>query len=269
MFMQNIIAPEKWMEDLYSILQNSRLNEIVIPGTHDSGCYRFDSVSIKTQEKSISEQLLLGVRYLDLRFICLPTGFHVHHGLAKSLVTTLTDIVKPLKEFLEKYPKEIVILHITHFENFNQNDYENFLSEIRTYLGAFLAKLPNSQNLPTIKEMVGKNQRLIISSDFNYTNTNSPLINFIKDFIWDKIDSPYDESIHQSGEPEKIINHLSNLVNEKGSKKLWVLQGVMTLSAIRTVAGGLPVIGDLINLGPDVSIKTYAQKVIQTNIFKY
>jgi len=252
---------ENWMEALYSIIQNRRLNEIVIPGTHDSGCYRFDSVSIQTQEKSISEQLLFGVRYLDIRFICLPTGYHIHHGLAKSFVTTLTDIVKPIKDFLDKFSKEIVILHITHFEKFNQNDYEKFLSEIRNYLGEFIAKRSHSETLPTIKEMVETNQRVIISSDFKYTKTDTPISDFIQDFVWDDIESPYDEKIYQSGEPDNIINHLSQLVNKNGNQNLWVLQGVMTLSTTQTIAGGVPLVGDAINLVSDVSIKTYAQKI--------
>jgi hypothetical protein len=260
------VANTDWMGKIYSIIQNRRLNEIVIPGTHDSGCYEFDSVSIKTQEKSIAEQLSFGVRYFDLRFICLPTGYHIHHGLAKSLVVTLNNILKPLKEFLENFPKEIVVLHITHWENFTQKDYENFLSEVRTYLGAWIAKRSNAEVLPTIKEMVETNQRIIISSDFPYNNTNNgtndSISNFIKDFVWDNIDSPYKESIYQSGDPSKIIDYLSEQINEKGNKNLWVLQGVMTLSTSQTVGGGIPLVGDVINfLGPDVSIKTYAKKL--------
>lgn len=251
-----------WMERIYSFIENRRLNEIVIPGTHDSACYAFDSVSIKTQEKSIAEQLSFGVRYFDLRFICTPTGYHVHHGLAKSLVVTLNDILKPLKTFLEDFSKEIVILHVTHWQNFNQGDYENFLSEVRNSLGSWIAKRPNAEVLPTIKEMVETNQRVIISSDFSYNNTDNSISSFIKDFVWDDIDSPYKESIYQSGDPEEITNFLSEQVEEKGNEKLWVLQGVMTLSTARTIGGSIPGLGSLVDLvGPDVSIKTYAEKL--------
>lgn len=263
MYTYNQIAPEKWMESLYPVIQNRRLNEIVIPGTHDSGCYQFESVAIKTQDKSIFRQLQAGVRYFDLRFICIDNlGFHIHHGLAKSFVITLTDIVKPLKEFLDKSPKEIVILHITHFQNFNQNDYNNFLSEIWTYLGSFMAKRPkNSKRLPTIKEMVDVNQRIILSSDFSRNETNKDY----KDYIWDNIDSPYNEEIYMSGDPNKIIDYLSEQVNNKGCKQLWVLQGVMTLNTTRTIGGVvssfLPFFEKIVPEIVDVSIQTYANKI--------
>lgn len=276
MYALNNIAPntpEEWMESLYSIIQYRRLNEIIIPGTHDSGCYGFDSVSIKTQDKTIEEQLRVGVRYFDLRFLCTPTGFHIHHGLAKSLSITLTDIVEPIKRFMEDFSKEIVILHITHFQNFNKGDYERFISEIMTYLSPFMAERPSSKVLPTIKEMVDKNQRVVISSDFGYEDASSPLSQFIKGFIWNNIDSPYDEGIYQSGRPDRIIEYLTKEVSNRGNRNLWVLQGVMTLDTAQTIAGGLPVVGDLINLlPPDVSIETYAEKinpVLRDNLYSH
>ncbi|MFB2876255.1 phosphatidylinositol-specific phospholipase C domain-containing protein [Floridanema aerugineum] len=270
-----------WMENLYPIIQNRCLNEIIIPGTHDSGCYQFHSVSIKTQSKPIYQQLEAGVRYFDLRFACLEVGYCIHHGLALSLETTLTSIIGLFKIFLETHPKEIVILHITHYQNFNKNDYEKFLSEICYSLGSFMAKRPvDSNNLPTIKEMVDANQRVIISSDYKDTP------NKYKHLIWDDIESPYNEEVYMTGNPDNIVNYLSKLVEEKGREKLWVLQGVMTLDHVRTISGVL--IDDLIAVSAplniaatiagaeesiggalDVSIKNYAERInpiIATNL---
>jgi len=60
------------------ISNNSRINQINIPGTHDSGSYNIDKDGLpilnlfrgwwgKTQNLDIYEQLIHGIRYFDIR----------------------------------------------------------------------------------------------------------------------------------------------------------------------------------------------------------
>ena len=50
--------------------ENLRLNQVSIPGTHDSGTHYvafIKSIHAKTQSLNIKEQLEHGIRYLDIR----------------------------------------------------------------------------------------------------------------------------------------------------------------------------------------------------------
>ena len=47
--------------------QNSRLNEVVIPGSHDAGVYTGNSSNVQTQVLDISGQANAGCRFFDLR----------------------------------------------------------------------------------------------------------------------------------------------------------------------------------------------------------
>ena len=60
-----------------------------------------------------SEQLAHGFRVLDLRFCYLPDSktYHWWHGVAGAEVH---DGLQQIKHFLEKYPKEVLILRISH-----------------------------------------------------------------------------------------------------------------------------------------------------------
>jgi len=77
------------LSDEYNILNMS------IPGTHDtlSRQDRFVWASLKTQELSLHEQLMAGVRYLDVRFQCFENEIEIVH-------TYLTQRVR-LGEVLE------------------------------------------------------------------------------------------------------------------------------------------------------------------------
>ena len=87
-------SAKKWMSSFSRVLNDKKLNEIVLPGTHDSGTYPITKESkrtdlflnlgplnsfvakigykwAKTQDLSIREQLMSGIRYLvqDVRLI--------------------------------------------------------------------------------------------------------------------------------------------------------------------------------------------------------
>ncbi|ORY36566.1 PLC-like phosphodiesterase [Neocallimastix californiae] len=69
-----VIDDANWMSYLD---QNLKINQIIISGTHDSGTYDIDDTNIftkdtrrsmsKTQNFDISDQLEMGIRFLDLR----------------------------------------------------------------------------------------------------------------------------------------------------------------------------------------------------------
>ena len=67
-----------WMKNLSD---NTLISEMIIPGTHDSGAMHslFD-VSGKCQDMKISDQLKIGVRFLDIRLQLLNNELVVVHS---------------------------------------------------------------------------------------------------------------------------------------------------------------------------------------------
>jgi hypothetical protein len=47
--------------------QNLRLNEVIIPGSHDAGVYTLNSANVQTQDLDIDSQANAGCRFFDLR----------------------------------------------------------------------------------------------------------------------------------------------------------------------------------------------------------
>lgn len=73
------------MQQHLNLLRNRTLSQICLPSAHDAGTYhlRFGTAGggknvVLTQTKSISDQLHLGVRHLDIRatYAILPASFH-------------------------------------------------------------------------------------------------------------------------------------------------------------------------------------------------
>ena len=65
-----------WMYDNREKLENLKVAELTLPGTHDSGSYETDFIKEEeylyiaiTQEETLLNQLIWGVRYLDIRCV--------------------------------------------------------------------------------------------------------------------------------------------------------------------------------------------------------
>ncbi|UVO06486.1 phosphatidylinositol-specific phospholipase C domain-containing protein [Pectobacterium polonicum] len=136
-----------WMS---SVPDNTPLNRMSIPGTHDSCTYTYHDVItkgwVRTQNWSIEEQLNNGIRFLDLRCSADVNGDRIiwmYHG-KYDLKIKLTDVLSICKIFLDKHPLETILLSIQkeHGEvsdidfircfNFNTEEYESYLWEKNT-----------------------------------------------------------------------------------------------------------------------------------------
>ncbi|MCO7225977.1 phosphatidylinositol-specific phospholipase C domain-containing protein [Pleionea sp. CnH1-48] len=131
------IQKDQWMETVFEGRADIALNQIVMPGTHDSGSYligeyneAFDLVDEEcndsfwsdfamelafwvtknwaiTQTKSFKQQLEGGIRYFDLRVTSEdgePWLFHC------ALSMPLDDALDEIELFVRNHPKEIIIL---------------------------------------------------------------------------------------------------------------------------------------------------------------
>ena len=126
------------------------LNEVFIPGTHDSGAlYSFLGVSGKCQSYTIGEQLSMGVRFFDIRLQLRGTELAVVHSFVDQKLT-FDAVLEDIKAFLTENPSEFVIISIKEDADADapelpfEKAVENALSE---HLGSLLstsAEVPSS-----------------------------------------------------------------------------------------------------------------------------
>lgn len=143
-----------WMKN---IGDEKLLSEINIPGTHDSGTkYCSFSLFSRCQNKSISEQLEIGIRVFDIR-VDKMTLCHSFCKCRKSFIgktLTLNDVLDDMFSFLNKNPSETILMF---FKMDNGKDsslcfdllYDNFIktNPEKWYL---------ENKIPTLGEVRGK-----------------------------------------------------------------------------------------------------------------
>ena len=143
---------------------NKYLDELSIPGTHDSGTCSVDndtepqSSQAKCQQDYIPTQLLEGVRYFDIR---LGKGENpgIDHGACYLLKKDgnfmhLSDVIGYFNTFLSENPTEALIMLVSR-----GND-EATDESLTTALGKVFDENPNlfytSSRIPTLGEVRGK-----------------------------------------------------------------------------------------------------------------
>ena len=120
---------EGWVEELFQAQPETRLVDLILPGTHDSGSYAITKASppapgapasyaqvgsiaakwAKTQDQTLEEQLRGGIRYLDLRVADFEDRLVLVHGLVSC---DLDDALAGVRRFTAEHPKEPVLLDL-------------------------------------------------------------------------------------------------------------------------------------------------------------
>ncbi len=178
----------KWM---YSLFNNKglTLKDIVIPGTHDAGMYLggFSTLG-KTQDQNISQQLLGGVRYFDLRpfysrnrlvqpdvYVYDPRIFISHEGI---LGPNIDDVFDDIDRFMSSGSKEIILLKISHyrgdFKNHAQEGFDLLKKKILEKLGRWLLTDKPAQRIcdTPLEKLFGK--VILLIDDDSATENNTP-----------------------------------------------------------------------------------------------
>ena len=155
----------QWMENLPDEIS---LAKISIPGTHDSATkYTPFHYSFQCQDTTISEQLLAGYRFLDVRFsvvvddegaerLCLKHGIgHCRiSGERGAEYMYLEDMTASIRTFLNEHPSECVILLV---DEATDGDDECRIAEL---LDDWMRKEPElwflENRIPTLGEVRGK-----------------------------------------------------------------------------------------------------------------
>lgn len=98
-----------WMS---KVSDDVNILDLSIPGTHDSGAqHSIADVAGKCQDLSISSQLEIGVRFLDIRLQLVNDEFRVVHSFVDQDLKFET-VVEDLYSFIKNYSSEFLIISI-------------------------------------------------------------------------------------------------------------------------------------------------------------
>lgn len=92
---------------------NRKLSELTIPGTHDSGAVKGGSL-YECQTMSIPDQLLKGIRFLDIRCRLKDGVLEICHGetIPYYMDKTFDEVIEDCKKFLRDHPNESIIMSV-------------------------------------------------------------------------------------------------------------------------------------------------------------
>lgn len=219
-----------WMS---SIKDDSKLMDIAIPGSHDSGSVGVNNF-YETQQSGFADQLQGGVRYFDARVTYDGDTLKYIHGSsdgggAKGLEfeQSLTEML----EFVQKNPSEIIIIDFQHTWKNAKLDVLKML-EKKIPIEKMATKTEfSSMDEMTIGELHKLKKNFVIvwrTWDLSdSTISGKPFIYSRDEFLY----SPYNGDIHKKKIKELIAhypNYFADAADNKNINKLFVLQGVRT-----------------------------------------
>lgn len=205
-----------WM----SHFQEKSMSELVIPGTHDSFAYDMMITGpnennmpkiinfiinfwSKTQNKTIEEQLKMGIRYFDIRATKYENEFYTIHSL---ISIHIDDVLNPIIEFVNNYPNEKIIIDFNHL-------YMDDKEEFREYVNNKLEGLMNKSNEDLFFIPISKVEKPL----FVFMNLSKTEFNYRSHYItsyW-----------HDTN---KISQLVEDIKNEEDVDNLHVCQGILT-----------------------------------------
>jgi hypothetical protein len=181
---------ESWIGDNLAQLGGRGLDQITLPGTHDSAAYNLterymqDAVSDLLEEliwvakhlyipietviekwatshdRTVTQQLFEGIRYFDLRagWDAETKNWYAFHLL---IGNDIENILTEIKTFLDSHPHEIVVIEISHFDGEPTDEDITYLQNL--ILSIFEDMLiPSYYPLSTpIESLVAQNLRVL------------------------------------------------------------------------------------------------------------
>jgi len=185
-----------WMSDSTSTIGDIPLSKLVVPGTHDAATGEFTDKNlvvspsqqdmdvkllagvpkdrifgyIKTQDRTFTQQLDDGIRYLDYRVACDPDGVYTVHILqGPSVESTLTEI----GTWVRNHPKEVVFLDVQKAYGCATQTYRSgggrvtgndmFVSLVHKAFGSAVAPRPAGANvLTTLNSLASAGTNVVI-----------------------------------------------------------------------------------------------------------
>jgi len=169
---------DTWITNLTKKNPDLTLNNLILPGTHNSACdkltldcgYNFPIVShiIKNwtlnQKFSVYEQLVNGVRMLDIDISYIDNKFYTTHTF---IIDELEDVLEQLKLYNEEYGDIYIIKFICrdNINNENVAELANIINNIFKNKIVLPQNYPNVLNTP-LSTFINEKQNMIIYMDY-------------------------------------------------------------------------------------------------------
>lgn len=266
------ISGNSWMTVLAENIEHKPLNQLFLPGSHDSATYSLENTFGKGQDfsekinllkgvgvgfvvssiakdwaqaqnRTIYQQLNDGVRYLDLRVIYRDSAkdFYTVHGLYGP---RFSHVLGQINQFLRENPKEILVIQIGDLGYMGppESEAQNHLKLAQLIENSFknnlISKSEISDASATVSEIwsLGK-QVFLIYKDKKIAKTI--------DGFWHKrtsIDDYWANQEQPEALKEKLDKHMAKRKNHDNGTKFFVTQSQMTPST-ETIAQGLIPLG--------------------------
>ena len=187
-----MVDNSSWMGDVlrdHPDFGDIPITQMALAGSHDAGTIHMGE-NARTQDRTIEQQLGIGLRYFDLRPKLNNNDYYIHHGglgsdniLAKRPAPPEPDLDKgdaifaQIRRFLKANPNEVVILRYADYRQFKKDqDYVDFVDLMRTYFTfnvtgpvpsrCGLVTLPHGTrpyvNQQTLNTLIGRGERVFV-----------------------------------------------------------------------------------------------------------
>jgi len=257
-------STEKWMENLSSNIKNLKINQLFLPGSHDSATYtlehqfgknqnisnKLNALKIvgvgyfitniaykwsKAQGVSIYQQLQKGVRYLDLRVIYRDSkkSFYTVHGLYGP---SLDEVLKQIDMFLKTNTKEILVIQIGDLKYMPNKvlDHKNLINILKTKFQGKIVPKNEVKNL-TVGDIWDKKYQIV----FIYNDPSNISRELIQNDAFINDTSLIEDYWANATDKDALKSALDkNLKEHYGRKFLYVIQSQLTPSG-DTIKSGL------------------------------
>ncbi|WP_031085605.1 phosphatidylinositol-specific phospholipase C [Streptomyces sp. NRRL WC-3549] len=102
-----VLGTQDWMA---ALADSTPLHRMTIPGTHNAGA-RFGGPWTECQNTTVAEQLVSGIRFLDVRCRITGDAFAIHHGASYQNLM-FGDVLIACRDFLATHPSETVLMRV-------------------------------------------------------------------------------------------------------------------------------------------------------------
>ncbi|XP_012273724.1 PI-PLC X domain-containing protein 1 [Orussus abietinus] len=258
-----------WMYDLRRQLGRLPIGTLMIPGTHNSGCYKHGDLTrrdafqryLLTQDRDVWTQLIHGIRYLDIRVGYYPSfpntshgegsvhgsRFWVNHDVIR--ITPLMTIIKDVRNFLDVAKGEVVILDFHRFPvgfEGRPSRHHRLVSILHQAFGGLILKPDRGVDGlgPTMNYIWTSGKRLIICYGDKHTVNEY-------DWLW----PPMTQAWGNKQTMEDLLEYLNDVIigntrPRSNQNPLWAVMAELTpcpLDIILNPSGGLRQMADSVN----------------------
>jgi len=207
-----------WMKE---IPDATPINRISMVGTHDTAGFYGGDIP-QTQTLSISDQLKMGVRFLDIRCRHFRNELLIYHGIVYEHMN-FRDVIDEVSEFLRENPSETVLMRLSASGTVpygNSNTFEDSFLQVHNEFSSLNPQLfwrPSGFSLPTLGEARGK---IIILQQFSSRSPYGWSYHHADNDIQDEYTMNTNWDLYSKW--EAIKNHINKAMASGGSRGLFM-----------------------------------------------